>query len=307
MMKISSQTMQALVNQARRFAQSSACVLITGESGTGKELLSRLIHNESQRAENNYIAVNCAALPELLIESELFGHERGAFTGAFQERIGHFQHAHRGTILLDEISEIPLSIQAKLLRVIEEQEVIRIGASQPIKIDVRIVATSNRNLAKAVASETFRLDLFHRLSVLRLMIPPLRERVDDIPPLAEHFLQKFRHEAQQNIKGFTNEAIKELCSYDWPGNVRELRNVIHCACVVCDGSLIDTSCFPHLHEQRLTRELQSNYSTDLNEIEKQAILATLEKYRGNKTAAAAELGVTPRTLSNKLKIYKAAG
>lgn len=303
-----STAMNDLITRARRFARSSAAVLITGESGTGKELFSQLLHHESPRAANNFVAVNCAAIPEMLVESELFGHERGAFTGAFQQRLGHFQTAHGGTLLLDEISEIPIAIQAKLLRVIEEQAVQKVGSSQPEKVDVRIIATSNRNLKIETATGNFRLDLFHRINVLRLNIPPLRERVEDIPTLTEYFLRQFRHEAIQPITGFTTAAMERLKHHHWPGNIRELRNVIHGACVECQATEIDVDCLPLLEADDAT-ETESEprlLNQPLADVEREVILASLEKHGGNKTAAANELGVTARTLSNKLKIYRAA-
>ncbi len=292
-----------LVAKAKRYARSSATVLVTGESGTGKERLSRLIHAESPRADKNFVAVNCAALPELLVESELFGHERGAFTGAFHQRVGHFQFAHRGTILLDEVTEIPLSVQAKLLRAIEEQEVQRLGSNQPEKIDVRIVATSNRHIPTEIADGAFRLDLYYRLNVLRIEIPPLRKRPEDIPLLAHYFLKQFQHESGQPIKGFTRDAMDRLVSYSWPGNVRQLRNMIQAACIECGADLIDgidLSFFDDAGFEQDAAPLQ------LEDAEKQMILTCLDKHRGNKTAAAAELGVTARTLRNKLRVYKAA-
>lgn len=299
----SSPQMAALMEKASRYARSSAPILISGETGTGKELLCRHIHRESMRARKNFVAVNCAALPELLVESELFGHERGAFTGAFQHRVGHFQFAHRGTLMLDEITEVPVSVQAKLLRAIEEQEVLKIGSSQPEKVDVRILATSNRDLASEVQEGSFRLDLFHRLNVLSLRLPPLREREDDILFLADYFLKVFRAEATRPIEGFTDDALAVLTAYSWPGNIRELKNVIQCACIECDSGVIDSQSLPPLDAQRPG---PANSALKLEDAEKQLILASLEKHRGNKTAAAAELGVTSRTLANKLKLYHAA-
>jgi DNA-binding NtrC family response regulator len=277
--------------------------LISGESGTGKELLCRHIHRESTRAKRNFVAVNCAALPELLVESELFGHERGAFTGAFQHRVGHFQFAHRGTLMLDEITEVPVSVQAKLLRAVEEQEVLKIGSSQPEKVDVRILATSNRDLSKEVQDGHFRLDLYHRLNVLSLRLPPLRERQEDIIFLAEFFLKRFCGEAARPIQGFTNDALAVLTGYSWPGNIRELKNVIQCACIECDSGVIDCESLPPLD---LQTPVSGEAPLKLDEAERKLILSSLEKHRGNKTAAAAELGVTSRTLANKLKLYRAA-
>jgi transcriptional regulator with PAS, ATPase and Fis domain len=296
-----SPSMKVLIDKAKRFANSSATVLVTGESGTGKELFSRLIHEYSPRSKQRYVAVNCAAMPEMLIESELFGHERGAFTGAFQQRIGHFQLAHQGTILLDEISEIPANIQAKLLRTIEEQEIQRIGSTQTEQIDVRIIATSNRDLRKETADGSFRLDLFHRLNVLELEIPPLRERVEDILPLAEYFIEYFRSESHHQIHGITKPAMDKLCQYTWPGNIRELRNVVHRATVICNERKITVDCLPPLASEstNLTRAGKT-----IAEVERQMILDCLKKYDGNKSLAAEELGVTTRTINNKLKLYR---
>jgi transcriptional regulator with PAS, ATPase and Fis domain len=299
----SSPPMQRLIEKTKRYARSSAPILIAGESGTGKELLCRFIHRESARAKKNFVAVNCAAMPDMLVESELFGHERGAFTGAFHQRVGHFQFAHRGTLLLDEVTEIPIPIQAKLLRAIEEQEVLRIGSSQPEKVDVRILATSNRELQTEVEAGNFRLDLFHRLNVLSLRILPLRERVEDISFLAMHFLNQFKGDAVGQIKGFTSSALKILRNYHWPGNIRELRNVVQCACIECDGDAIDADSLPELNPERAPAGIAS---MNLDDVEKQLIFSSLNKHQGNKTAAAAELGITARTLNNKLRIYRAA-
>ncbi len=296
-----SETMKTLIQQAKRFARSSASVLITGESGTGKELFSRLIHEESQRSNQRYVTVNCAAMPEMLVESEFFGHERGAFTGAFQQRIGHFQQAHLGTILLDEVSEIPPSIQAKLLRTIEEQEIQRIGSSQSERIDVRIVATSNRNLKQETMDGTFRLDLYHRLNVLQLEIPPLRERTEDIPSLVNHFLNLFRFENGHQIQTVSAAAMETLCRYSWPGNIRELRNVVHRASVICESEQITVDSLPALIEEP---NPANPAGRTLADVEKQMIYRSLKKFGGNKAMAAEELGITSRTINNKLKLYQ---
>ena len=306
-----SRVMRDLIAQAKLFAKSTATVMITGESGTGKELFSRLIHDQSRRSSERFLAVNCAAMPEMLVESEFFGHERGAFTGAVQRRIGHFQEANQGTILLDEISEIPASIQAKLLRVIEEQEVQRVGGNQCEKIDVRIVATSNRELKKATASGSFRLDLYHRLNVLRLEIPPLRQRTEDIPALVDHFINLFRgaanpDDSSRDVQGIEANALDQLCQHSWPGNIRELRNIIHYACVVCQSNLITTGDLPGLVENTAP-DLEQMEGRMLADVEKQMIFASLGKFGGSKTLAAAELGVTPRTISNKLRLYQEQG
>lgn len=301
-----SQPMVDLVRMAKQFAPSSASILITGESGTGKELFSRLIHEHSGRPKDRFFAFNCAAVPEALIESEIFGHERGAFTGAHQKRVGYFERADGGTLLLDEISEIPLSLQAKLLRVLEEQEVQAIGGDVIRKIDVRIIATSNRDLKKEVAEGRFRADLFHRLNVLEIAIPPLRERVTDIPLLVLHFIEKFRNESANGIAKVTGEAMSLLCKHAWPGNVRELRNVIHRACILATDGEVTPHSLPNL-EIAGTDEQDSLIGLPLAVAERRLIIACLQKYCGNKKSAAEELGVTTRTLSNKLKLYREQG
>jgi DNA-binding NtrC family response regulator len=311
-----SRQMNELIRLATRYADSSASVMITGESGTGKELFSRLLHDKSSRADQKFIAFNCAAVPESLIESEIFGHERGAFTGAVQRRIGYFEKADQGTLLLDEISEIPATLQAKLLRVLEEQEVQPIGADRPRPIDVRIVATSNRDLKTEVANGNFREDLFHRLNVLDLRIPPLRERVTDIPLLVLHFVEMFRNESGHQVVNVTKEAMQSLCSHQWPGNVRELRNVIHRACVVANTSEIcldslpkfESTCCDSGYETPTEHQVFNSLAgLTLAEVERRLILMCLQKFDGNKTSAAAQLGVTARTLSNKLKLYRENG
>ena len=305
-----SKLMNDLVRLTNQYAASSASVMVTGESGTGKELFSRMIHDKSGRPKELFQAFNCAAVPESLIESEIFGHERGAFTGALQKRTGYFERANGGTLLLDEITEIPIELQAKLLRVIEEQEVQPIGSDRPLNIDVRIVATSNRNLKQEVANGKFRADLYHRLNVLELCIPPLRERVTDIPLLTMHFVEMFRSESANGIDKVTKEAMQLLCSYHWPGNVRELRNVIHRACIVADNREINSQALPNLvpsESKSAETGCQSFAGKSLAEIERELIVACLRKFAGNKKSAAAELGVTARTLSNKLKLYQEQG
>jgi DNA-binding NtrC family response regulator len=301
-----SKQMNDLVQLAVQFAESSASIMITGESGTGKELFSRLIHEKSGRPKEKFHAFNCAAVPEALIESEIFGHEKGAFTGAHQKRIGYFERADGGTLLLDEISEIPLSVQAKLLRVLEEQEIQPIGSDYLQKIDVRIVATSNRDLKREVAEGRFRADLFHRLNVLEICIPPLRDRVTDIPLLVLHFIEKFRGESKNGIEKITREAMSVLCRYSWPGNVRELRNVIHRACILASTGEITPETLPDLEESE-TNPGDSLIGLPLAVAERRLIITCLKKFHGNKKSAAEELGVTARTLSNKLKLYREQG
>ncbi len=230
---------KALKRELEKIARSDATVLVMGETGTGKELIARRIHALSQRAEGPYVRVNCAAIPDTLVEAELFGHEKGAFTGAVYTRKGKFELAHGGTILLDEIGEMPLHLQAKLLRVLQEGEVDRIGGSSPVKVDVRVVATTNRDLAQEVKEGRFREDLFFRLNVVPIYVPPLRERKEDIPLLAEAFLRRYSRKMGKEIKGITDSAMKTLLDYDWPGNVRELENCIHRAVVLCEGSYLE--------------------------------------------------------------------
>jgi transcriptional regulator with PAS, ATPase and Fis domain len=295
--------MRQVVEYATRFARSSATVLLTGESGTGKELVARLIHESSPRCDKRYVRVNCAALPESLMESELFGHERGAFTGAMESRIGRFEWANEGTLLLDEISEIPISIQAKLLRVLEEEEFHRIGTNAVRNTDVRVLATTNRDLEVEIEKGNFRADLYHRLNVLDIKLPPLRERPEDIPVLVSRFIGYFRDEANVSVRGVSESAMRMLVDYSWPGNVRQLRNVIHRACVLTSSEIIQLQELPPL---RSSSESMPDVLLNLTlaEIERLVILNSLNRFNGNKTAAAAHLGVTARTLSNKLKLYR---
>jgi DNA-binding NtrC family response regulator len=306
-----SKSMNELVRLATQFAASTASVMVTGESGTGKELFSRLIHEKSARAEGPFLALNCAAVPEPLMESEVFGHERGAFTGAIQKRLGYFERANGGTLLLDEITEIPVTLQAKFLRVIEEQEVQPVGGDRPRKIDVRIVATTNRDLKQEVAHGRFRSDLYHRLNVLDLRIPPLRDRVSDIPLLTMHFVEMFRAESRIGINRVTKTGMQSLCGYHWPGNVRELRNVIHRACILATTGEINLDSLPDFASPPEgacdVENVHSLAGLSLADVERRLIVACLRKFDGNKKAAAEELGVTARTLSNKLRLYREQG
>lgn len=225
-------------------AKSRATVLITGESGTGKELIARAIHYNSPRKDGPFVALNCAALPEGLIESELFGHEKGAFTNAIKQTRGKFELAHGGTLLLDEVSEIPLGLQAKLLRVIQEREIQRVGAEETIFVDVRLVATTNRDLEREVTNNRFRSDLFYRLKVVSIDLPPLRERKKDIPMLTQHFIRKFAEENQREVRGITERALKLILNYSWPGNIRELENCIERAVILCRSDRITEADLP---------------------------------------------------------------
>ena len=299
-----SKSMKRILAMAKRFARSSASILICGESGTGKELVSRLIHESSPRMKGNFVSVNCAAVPDLLVESEFFGHAKGAFTGADSRRIGHFELADKGTLLLDEISETSLETQSKLLRVLEERVVQPVGSNQPKTVDVRVVATTNRVLGTEVSAGRFRLDLFHRLNVLQITIPPLRERPTDIELLANHFVDRFRFENQLEIVGLSPEALKKMIAYHWPGNVRELRNVVHRACIVAEESkiapadiVLDALPIAGQDEQRFRGK-------QLREVEKILILDGLSRLNGNKDEIARELGISKRTLNNKLARYR---
>lgn len=304
-----SQGMMHVVERARRFARTSATVLITGESGTGKELLARYLHEHSRRNCAPYVRVNCAALSESLVESELFGHERGAFTGAMDTRVGRLEAAAGGTLFLDEISEVPPRVQAKLLRVLEEEEFQRVGSSATLRLHARVLASSNRNLERRVARKRFRADLYYRLNILRLDLPPLRSRKEDVPPLVQHFVNAYKNEATVAVRGVTPRAMQTLCDYDWPGNVRELRNTIFRACVLAEAPLLEVDAM--LPPQRLPANTQQEQDPfrdlRLDEIERRAILARLHHCGGNKTAAATALGVTSRTLRNKLSQYRQLG
>lgn len=292
-----------LYNIADRIARTDATILISGETGTGKEILAKYIHNASNRADRKFIAVNCAAIPDTLLESEFFGHERGAFTNAYQRKIGKFEEANHGTILLDEISEMSLTLQAKLLRVIQEKEFFRLGGNERIKSDVRIIATSNKNLEQAVAEGVFREDLFYRLNIIPLEILPLRERKLDIVPLATYFCKKYSN----SQKKLSPNLLNELKSKKWKGNVRELENFVHRAVILSSKDIIDVKdvFFGSLTDKKNLRQSTSEQKT-LAQIEKETILAALEKFAGNKTCVSEKLGIPARTLRYKLNAYKKA-
>jgi DNA-binding NtrC family response regulator len=290
---------------AKSIATSNATVLILGESGTGKELLASFIHRHSDRARKPYVAVNCAALPETLAENELFGHEKGSFTGADHRKTGKFELANHGTILLDEVSEMAIPMQAKLLRVLQEREIDRIGGSRPIPIDVRIIAISNTDLKKAVEEGTFREDLFYRLNVVPLTLPPLRERKSDIPLLADYFLNKYNSANNKKMKTISEQTVSLLLKYDWNGNVRELENTIERAVILGNG---ETLLPKHLFLEGLKTPGNQNVplkvGLSLREMERQLIYQTLKEVNDNRTHAARILGISIRTLRNKLREYK---
>lgn len=304
-----SESMRALWEMVRTIAPTDATVLITGESGTGKELVAKAVHAAGRRARGPFVAVNCAALTESLLASELFGHEKGAFTGADKKHEGHFLKADGGTIFLDEIGEMPLSMQVKLLRVIQEREVLSVGGNKAVPVDVRIIAATNRDLAREVAAGTFREDLYYRLNVVTLALPPLRERADDIPLLAQYFMARFADKNNKKIKGFTPGAMDRLVRYAWPGNVRELENVIERASILLLGEHISERELPERIAPARGDALTDALTTDcptLEDVERAVILKTLKRFGGNKTEAAKALGITRKTLHAKLSKYQSA-
>jgi two-component system response regulator FlrC len=290
-------------------ADSQASILVQGESGTGKELIARHIHHCSHRKDNPFVAINCAALPETLLESELFGHEKGAFTGAISQKKGKFEMANHGTLLLDEISEMDLGLQSKLLRVLQEREIDRVGGNNPIPIDVRIIATTNRDIENHIHDGKFREDLYYRLNVIPIHLPPLRERKEDIGLLFDFFIKKYNQIDRRNVKGLTEGALQLLLAMPWKGNVRELENITERAILLCKGD--------HITEEDLTfnRPCQPIHGNGyhlvspvppvtLREVEKKTIFHTLDRTNGNRTHAAEILGISVRTLRNKLNEYR---
>jgi DNA-binding NtrC family response regulator len=296
--------MVALREKIAMIADSRGTVLLQGESGTGKEVVARAIHEAGPRRDGPFIRLNCAAIPETLLESELFGYERGAFTGAVQSRQGKFELADGGTLLLDEISEMPFAMQAKLLRVLQEREFMRLGAKYATKADVRIIATTNRNLREEIQARRFREDLYFRLNVIPLRIAPLRERKDDIPLLAAHFCQNFCAENAKPMMTLSDRALRGLMSMDWPGNVRQLQNVIERAVIMSTGEKLEEE-FLGLGDEMDSAPAAATVNADmtLKDMERELILRKLEHTRGNRTQAAVELGISVRTLRNKLNLY----
>ncbi|HYB20022.1 MAG TPA: sigma-54 dependent transcriptional regulator [Thermodesulfobacteriota bacterium] len=302
--------MEEALNLAKRVAGSPATVLILGESGTGKELIARAIHYASPRSDKPFIKVNCAALPENLLESELFGHEKGAFTGAVARRIGRFEQADRGTIFLDEIGDLSLPLQVKLLRILQEKEFERVGSSQTIEADVRVIAATNRDLEEAIQKGAFREDLYYRLNVVTITLPSLRERKEDIPPLTEHFLGKYSRENKKEVTSLSKQAKDLLMRYHYPGNVRELENIIERAVVLCRENTLTTQDLPlNLQESKAEIALERgregrSLPQALEEIERQEIAGALQRSAWVQTKAAEELGISERVLRYKLKKYK---
>ncbi|PJK28446.1 sigma-54-dependent transcriptional regulator [Minwuia thermotolerans] len=325
------QRMEQVIKLADQVAPSNACILVTGESGTGKEVMARHIHLKSRRADKPFVAVNCAAIPDNLLESELFGHEKGAFTGAVARRIGKFEEADGGTLLLDEISEMDIRLQAKLLRAIQEREIDRVGGGKPIKVDIRVIATSNRDLVAEVKSGTFREDLLYRLNVVNLKLPPLRERPEDIAVLADHFVAKYSEANGVACKPIDRDAARLLRGHPWPGNVRELENTLHRAVLLATGNEITSEAIvlpdgsrPGENSAPTAGRVAGQISgggviseddaaqaglvgRTVAEVEQQLILETLDHCFGNRTHAANILGISIRTLRNKLKAYTEEG
>ena len=303
---VKSRKMKDLLATARRIAASPATVLIQGESGTGKELLARYIHAHSERASQTFVAMNCAALPENLAESELFGYKRGAFTGAQKDRRGKFELSHGGTLLLDEISEMQLPLQAKLLRVLQEKEIDLIGGNKPLAVDVRCIATSNLQLDTLVAQGKFREDLYYRLCVIPLIIPPLRERVEDIPILVEFFLGKHSHKDRKSETRIAPGAMEKMINWPWPGNVRELENAVQRAVLLCDGPVIGTQALllEGAHCPSTQSESNKLVGMTVKDLERKLIGQTLVHVNQNRTHAAKMLGISIRTLRNKLREYQ---
>jgi two-component system response regulator FlrC len=315
--------MHAVLALADQIAPSDASILITGESGVGKEVMARYVHQKSRRAQRPFISVNCAAIPENLLESELFGHEKGSFTGAVARRIGKFEEADGGTLLLDEISEMDGRLQAKLLRAVQEREIDRVGGSRPVKIDIRILATSNRDLAAAVREGTFREDLLYRLNVVNLRLPPLRDRPGDVLALSEYFVKKYSAANGVPFRPLSIQARQRLATHRWPGNVRELENAMHRAVLLSTGPEIEEfairlpdgqpmSAAPEVQTARVAsmaaEAAQRNFvGQTVAEVEQQLIIDTLSHCLGNRTHAANILGISIRTLRNKLKEYSEAG
>jgi two-component system response regulator AtoC len=297
--------MRKVFAKVRRAAPSDSTVLLTGESGTGKELIARAIHLLSPRADREFVPVDCSALVETLLESELFGHVKGSFTGALQTKHGLFELANHGTFFFDEISNLSHNIQAKLLRVIQEREFMKVGSQRRIKLDIRIIASSNRDLGEAIKAGTFREDLFYRLSVIPIHLPPLRERTGDIPLLVEHFLRKHSQKGHREMTGISSRALKLLNDYSWPGNVRELEHTIERILILEDGAIIQPEHLPSFILQR-RGELQvfsdDNYS--LEELEKRYIQFILSRTKGRRQEAARILGINRKTLGNKIEKYK---
>lgn len=292
--------MQKIIEMVKVVAKSNATVMVSGESGTGKELIARAIHSQSYRKSRPFVPVSCAALPDNLLESELFGQEKGAFGGAFTQRKGKCEAASKGTLFLDEVSGLSSNVQMYLLRVLEEKEFCRVGGDEPLPLDIRLISATSKDMKKFIEGGQFREDLYYRLNVVTIELPPLRERKEDIPVLADHFLKKFSEENQKKLAGFTVEANDFLLKYDWPGNIRELENAIERAVILARGSTVDV---PDLSQQSLYLPHKTPVGKTMREIEKNHILNVLIEAGGNCSEAARLLGISRMTLYNKIKAY----
>ena len=297
------EAMRAVRERLTKLASANVPVLIQGESGTGKDIIARMIHANSPWRTGPWVKVNCPAIPGTLLESELFGYEKGAFTGATGQAKGKFEVADGGTIFLDEIGDISAKLQADLLRVLQERRFYRVGGNQEVEVDVRIIAATNRNLAEEVQQGRFREDLFYRLNVIEIRLPPLRERREDIPLLAEHFVHHISSQLGKDISGISGEALKVLIAYDWPGNVRELENVIERAIVTCHNGMLEEQDFSWLQRPAASTQNWAVPDVPLDELERRAIVAALERTHGNVKEASTALGIDRSTLYDKLKRY----
>jgi two-component system response regulator HydG len=302
-LEVYSSAMRRLVSLAQRVAEVDSSIVISGESGVGKERLARFIHISSPRAAGPFIPVNCGAVPDALFESELFGHARGAFTGAVHERPGLFEAAQGGTLLLDEVGEVPLPMQVKLLRALQERQIRRVGENRERRVNVRIIAATNLNLAEEVAERRFRRDLFYRLRVVELLVPPLRERPDDVRGLAQAHLARVAAHMRRPLTGYTANAIDRMLRYPWPGNVRELENAVERACALATGELIDVDDLPDEIRHHHALVITSEHVRPLGDIEREYILAALERNHGSRTLTAEQLRIGLATLRRKLKSY----
>jgi DNA-binding NtrC family response regulator len=300
-------SMRKVFELIRKVAPSKTSVMITGQSGTGKEMVARAIHDLSPRRERPFVAINCGAIPASLLESEIFGHEKGAFTGADARRQGCFELADGGTLFLDEIGELSFELQSKFLRVIEEERLRRLGGKSEIAVDVRVICATHRELKDLIQARAFREDLYFRLAVFQLHLPPLRERREDIPPLVQHFVEKFAGDTNKRVRGATPEALETLAAYAWPGNIRELRNTVERAMILCEGDLIDVGDLPPdlVGVSPESPTLKVSLGQPLREVEKEYILASLRRNGGNKARTADLLGISEKTLYNKLNRYQA--
>jgi DNA-binding NtrC family response regulator len=295
--------MQGVIELVKVVAKSNATVLITGESGTGKELVARAIHNHSYRHDEPFVAISCAALPENILESELFGHEKGSFTGAHMQRKGKFEIADNGTLFMDEVGDMSANIQVHLLRVLEEKEFTRVGGNELVKVDVRLISATNKDMRDAIAKGKFREDLYYRLNVVNIELPPLRQRKEDIPLLAQHFLKKFAVENQKEVVDFAPGAMDFLLKYEWPGNVRELENVVERAVILARSKVVDLEDLP---QETLRLTAPDAPEESIKDVEKKHIVNVLEESGWNYSKAAGILGISRVTLYNKIKAYKIA-